>query len=189
MNRSTLLNLAIITCKFSRLILILAFLSLTIFFIHIQIDNGFYEERDIEFNRYEFFYSISKQEVVSSGSNNEKAFTLDKITTASLYFNFLRYTLILGIIFMVFKEFQKIMESAQNIEAFRKENVASFRRIGKYIFGYFLLINIYYIGFEAGSLTGFNASFTPLLLVLLAYIMAELFKEGYLLKQENDLTI
>lgn len=189
MRKNILLNLANIVCKFSRLLLVLAFLSLTILFIHIQIDKGFYEGSNVELNKYEFFYSIIKHEVTSLGNNNERAFTIDKVTMVSLYINYLRYTLILGIIFMIFKEFQKIIESAQNIETFQKENVVSFRRIGNYIFGYFLLTSIYFMGFETGSLTGFNVSFTPLLLVLLAYIMAELFKEGHLLKQENDLTI
>ena len=31
--------------------------------------------------------------------------------------------------------------------------------------------------------------FTSLFLVLFAFIMAEIFKEGFLIKQENDLTI
>ncbi len=45
------------------------------------------------------------------------------------------------------------------------------------------------IRFESGIQSKLSIDFIPLIYALLAFIMAEIFKEGSVLKQENDLTI
>ena len=81
------------------------------------------------------------------------------------------------------------MESVKSLKTFQTNNVISFRKIGKYIFIIFLLTSYTSIQFENGGQSQIQFSFTPLLFMLFAFIMAEIFKEGNKLKVENDLTI
>jgi hypothetical protein len=81
------------------------------------------------------------------------------------------------------------MQSVKGIKTFGENNVLSFRRIGGFVIGYAILTSYTSISFENGGFRGFSLSFTPLFLILFAFIMAEVFKEGVLLKEENDLTI
>jgi hypothetical protein len=75
------------------------------------------------------------------------------------------------------------------IQTFRKANVKSFRKIGKYFLLIFILTSFSIVIFEQGMFYGFSLSFTPLVLMFVAYILAEIFKEGNDLSEENQLTI
>ena len=91
--------------------------------------------------------------------------------------------------FLSVKEFQKVLQSVMSIQTFQIINVQSFRRIGIYILVIFLLTSYDYIVFQQGGFSRVHFSFTLLPLMILAFIMAEIFKEGNLLKTENELTI
>jgi hypothetical protein len=111
------------------------------------------------------------------------------LKTVSIYFFYLKSLGMLIVLFLCIKEFQKVMQSVKGIKTFGKDNVSSFRRIGKFLMVYAILASYTSIGFENGRFSGVSLPFTALFLVLLAFIMAEIFKEGVLLKEENDLTI
>ena len=81
------------------------------------------------------------------------------------------------------------MQSVKSFKTFQKNNVYSFRKIGKYIFIIFLLSSYIKVRFQQGGISGTHINFTPLLLGLVAFIMAEIFKEGNELEVENNLTI
>jgi len=197
MTRNRLLNIAIGLCKFIRLVYILIFIILTTVFVHFQLDNNNYEWNYSNTNKahnFASFFNINihkswKIGAISNTKEDKTVFALSEITKPSLYINYLKVVSVLIFMFLSVKEFQKIMQSIMSFKTFRNENVKSFRRIGKYIFIIFLLSSYMSISFNYGGFSEFNISFTPLILMLIAFIMAEIFKEGLLLKQENDLTI
>lgn len=91
--------------------------------------------------------------------------------------------------FLCIKEFQKVIESVKEIKTFQERNVSSFRRIGKYLLISFILVSYSSFTFQQGGTSSFYISFELLIIALLAYIMAEIFKEGNKLSEENKLTV
>ena len=81
------------------------------------------------------------------------------------------------------------MQSVKNLKTFQNNNVTSFRKIGKYIFYIFLITSFINIDLKKGGSSGINLNFELLIWMLLVYILAEVFKEGNNLQQENNLTI
>ena len=82
-----------------------------------------------------------------------------------------------------------VINSIKSLETFQKQNVAAFRRIGQMFIGLFLvgILGVQFI--DTGYHVSFHFNFVPLLGTLAAYILAEIFKEGNRLMEENKLTI
>lgn len=193
MTKNTLLNIAIIICKFSRLSYILIFLILTGVFIHFQISPSSYENSNFstKINNSEIFSKTSSYKIHVDGKapDDSDVFVLTKLKKSSLYFNYIKLSIILLLVFLCVKEFQNIIESVKEIKTFQKRNISSFKKTGKYILIVAILMSYTSYSFQQGGTSGFQISLTPLILSLLAYIMSEIFKEGYKLSEENKLTV
>ena len=116
-------------------------------------------------------------------------FAFSKLKLFSLYFNYIKISIILLFIFLYVKEFQNIIESVKEIRTFQEENVLSFKKIGKYLLIITILMSYSSYAFQGGVKNAFYVSSTPLILSLLAYVMSEIFKEGNKLLEENKLTV
>ncbi|CAH8281363.1 DUF2975 family protein [Mariniflexile fucanivorans] len=188
MTRNSLLNAAITLSKVAKTILILTMIGVTAIFIHLQLDRDFYNSKKIDLKtESKYFYSMKSK--YQTDADYTEIFTLDKLKTVSLYITYFK---ILGgfiLIFLCIREFQKIMQSVKDIKTFRKNNVQSFRRIGRLLIGFAIISSYDSFRFENGDFMGISIPFTILFLIVFALIMAEIFKEGILLKEENDLTI
>jgi hypothetical protein len=156
-------------------------------FIDFQIEPDSY--KGISYKSSDFHFSKYSRWKITDAGDDKDVYALGKISKMSLYINFLKLNAVLILIFLSVKEFQKVMKSVKSLKTFEKNNVISFRRIGKYLLFIFLLTSYIRVEFQQGGFSGIHISFTPLFLMLIAFIMAEIFKEGNLLKQENDLTI
>lgn len=189
MTKNKLLNIAITLCKISRIFFIILFVGFTSVFIHLQIDKEFYSATEFHIKMDTSDFNFVTKSKHSTDEDYKDIFIIDKIKIWSLYGMYLKYVGVLIILFLSVKEFQKIMESVKETKTFRENNVASFRRIGQLIFVYTVLTSFTAISFENGSWRGVSLSFIPPSFILLAFIMAEIFKEGTLLREENDLTI
>lgn len=194
MKKNSLLNIAIIICKFFRLIYIVTFFVLTGFFVHYQISPSSYKNVDFESKISEYKFSINTtttDKILVNGiyPDNSEVFTLDKLKFSSLYFNYIKLSIVLFFSFLCIKEFQNVIESVKEIKTFQKRNVSSFTRIGNYLLIIFILMCYSSITFEQGGISSLNISFTLLIPSLIAYIMAEIFKEGSKLSEENKLTV
>ena len=189
MKKNKLLNIAVIVCKSIRIFIIIAFIGLTTIFIHLQISPESYKKGNIEFKVSGLQISKSNRWKISNSGDDKEVYALNKITKTSLFINYLKFSAVLFFMFLLITEFQKIMQSVKNLNTFQKNNVRSFRKIGKYLFIIFLLSSYFKLRFQQGGMTNFSLNFTPLMFMLIAFILAEIFKEGNLLQQENDLTI
>lgn len=192
MTKNRLLNIAIGICRLIKICYLFLFILLTIFFIHFQVDREFYKNNETSFNHKPngiiHFSKHIKWKMINAGED-EKVFTLHKISTISFYVIYFQLIGILLFLFLSTKEFQTVMLSVKNLKTFRRKNMVSFKKIGKYIIGYFLLTSYVSIRFKEGGISGYYISLTPLIFVLFAFIMAEIFKEGNYLEEENELTI
>ncbi len=195
MTKNRLLNVAISICNLIKAIYILLFIFLTTIFIHFQLNKEYYinkiESSKISFNTKSngiFFAASTKWKMTGAGEDKE-VYKITNIRTSSLYILYFQISGLLIFIFLSTKEFQKIMLSVKNSQTFRRENMLSFKKIGKYIFGFFLLTSYTTVSFEKGGYSGYQISLIPIFLMLIAFIMAEVFKEGNALEQENELTI
>ncbi|MEL0651649.1 DUF2975 domain-containing protein [Algibacter sp. TI.3.09] len=189
MTKNRLLNISIVLCKFIKLGYIVFFIGLTFVFVHVQMDRDYYKDKEVTINSDSKDFFISSRSILKSEITNTNIYTLDNIKTFSLYLGYFQLSGILLVLFLSIKEFQKILKSVKKVKSFEEDNIKSFRRIGKFIFIYTLLTSFQVMNFNKGYFHGFGISLTPLFLILFAFIMGEIFKEGYALKQENDLTI
>ena len=183
MTKNRLLNLVIFLCRFYKMLCVVLFLAMTTLLIHIQVDPDSYNSLDFHVNIAEDpgLGITSKHKWQLDGQvapEDYKVFRLEKLTTGSLYIVFIKYTAILVLVFLCVKEFQRVAESVKNIQTFKEGNVQSF-----------LLYSFSFFNFEQGRLSIVSISFLPLVLMLLAFVMAEIFKEGNQLSEDNDLTI
>lgn len=185
MTKNNLLNTAIIICKGIQGLLILVFGILTLLFIHIQIDKEFYQDKIVTVEKSSISYSNSR-DIDDPATKN---LTLDEMSTGSLYVTYVRFSILLLIVFLSIGEFKKIMISVQNRHTFQNNNVKSFRKIGTYCIIYFFVSSFYFYQFKEADFTGMSVSFTPALFALFAFIMAEIFKEGNSLLEDKELTI
>lgn len=195
MTKNKLLNVGIITCKLLRLFQIVVFVILVSIFVHFQISPSTYKDVDIN-TKINNSSSISfnksssyKIHIDGKAPGDSDIFRFINLKTRSLYFNFVKLSIILILSFLCVKEFQKVIESVKEIKTFQERNVSSFRRIGKYLLISFILVSYSSFTFQQGGTSSFYISFELLIIALLAYIMAEIFKEGNKLSEENKLTV
>jgi hypothetical protein len=194
MEKNKLLNIAIIICKGVRIFYIFLFIALTSVLIHFQFSPESYKELKYDSkNSGNFIFHTSTvsntKNTVTDETKNIDVFSFSEITKTSVFFNYLQFSAIFIFIFLSVKEFQFVIESVKKLKTFQNNNVTSFRKIGKYIFIIFLLMSYTNVQFQEIGKIGFQLELTPLLFVLIAFIMAEIFKEGNSLQEENDLTI
>ncbi|MBU2951499.1 DUF2975 domain-containing protein [Tamlana agarivorans] len=204
MKKNTLLNVAIIICKSLRLIYILIFLIVTGLFVHFQWSPSTYDNLDLTnftinnidiknktSSNKSFINKFSSYKIHVDGKvpSDSEVFVLNKLKYKSLYINFIQCSAIFILLFLVTKEFEKIIKSVKQIKTFHKNNVISFRKIGKYLLILFVLSSYSALTFQQGGMSSLHLIFSYLILALLAYIMAAIFEEGNNLSEENKLTV
>ena len=196
MKKNSLLNIALFLSNIGKIACIFTFVVLCGAIIiskteplsHSVLD-VFYKSKEKEANyKYLVKSKITDPETNITPEDSE-VFMMDKLTNASLIFNFLQQSILLFLVFLCINEFRKVIISVKTITTFQQQNVLSFRSIGKYMIYYFVLSSISYYDFEQGNQTGFHLEFTSLIITLFAYILAEIFKEGNKLAEENKLTV
>ncbi len=203
MTKNTILRLAIIFCEVLRWLTIILGVLLLVAFIHLQINPAFYKDYSLVIQTGGFLnseYHILENSQIG-WTKTTTAFSLSSITGISLYLIFFQMILVLSFWYMIYFEFEKIIKSVKNIQTFQKRNVQSLKKIGKYFILIAIVSFFYFITYcqetqvaetyrtIRGFRTGFNINFTTIFIAIIAFIFAEIFKEGNKLYQENQLTI
>ncbi|WP_289055003.1 DUF2975 domain-containing protein [Carboxylicivirga marina] len=163
--------------------------------MHFNISPSAYNKLDIDFkNSKESRISIStyrsyKMHIDGKLPADSEVFKLDELKASSMILNTLKQLAVLLFSFLSVREFQKIIESVKNINTFHQRNVLSFRRIGKYLFINFILLSFSWFTFQKGETSGLSFQLGLLVVSLSSFILAEVFKEGNKLLEENKLTV
>lgn len=193
MKKNSLLKIASITCKLINAAIIVTIIMITGFFIHFQIDKSAYKNWDFVDQKSSTSLASFESKVdypPNSKTTNSHEPNLLNFSTTSLYFNYFKFTLTASFIFMSLRLFEKVAASVRNLKTFEKVNTYAFKRIGVYCFIIGLISCFDYFDFETQFwLTRISINVHFFIFSLLAFVLAEIFKEGNLLKQENDLTV
>ena len=191
MKKSKILTLTIFVCKAIAFLQLIALLFCTILLVKIQNDPQKYSDYIIEkdvpsqtiLGLPNFKYAKSKIE------NADSTVAVSDLNPISLYFIYLQIFIISIFAFLALKEFIKIIRKVQTTETFQIANVKSFKQISKFLLIILLISSIAIISTQKFTYIGFNINYIPFVLMVLAYVMGEIFNEGNDLAEENRLTI
>jgi len=207
MKKNTLLALASVVGTVFSIMLIVALLAFTGFFIFYQIKPSAFEGVMVRADNQEIFYekTVSRevQSTTGPGTNKIKrtikvgkgvekgvaVVPLEKVHLATLVYLYLQQIISLGLLYLITREVLKVINSVQVLDTFRTGNVQSFRRIGFMCLGLSLVQWVTFFMAEGHSTFGFSIEVTPLVFMLAAFILAEIFKEGNQLYEQEQLTI
>lgn len=195
MTKNTILNIAILVTKLLKMILIVATIGLTGLFVYAQIDKESFADKEIvlsanpSLTRISYINSTVWKNDTTDSEFDLRPYTLEKLNTVSLYINYFKILIVAVLMFLIIKAFETIMLSVKTLNTFSRRNAKLFRQIGIYIVFVTILTSYTVLRFETGHQTMTHISLTPVIYLLSAFIMAEIFKEGENLKEENDLTI
>ena len=195
MTKSTLLNTAIWVTRLLKIILVIAAIGITSLFVYSQIDKDTFADEEIVLKTNPSYLGVST--IISDvwkgdtkdAKYDSKPYVFGKLKTVSLYINYFKVIIVAVLMFLILRTFETIMLSVKTLHTFSSRNAKLFRKIGIYIIVVTILISYTVLRFESGSQIIAHLSLTPVIYMLLAFVMAEIFKEGENLRAENDLTI
>lgn len=210
MKKNTLLTLASVVGTVFSVLLISAWVVLTGLFIHYQVQPSVYDGVQVDVKNQTFLYHKTvKSEVKSTsgpgtikiersiglnpgesehGKGGEKI-PVGDVHLFTLYFLYGQLAASLVLLYFITKEVVKVIKSVQQLNTFRTGNVQSFRRIG---FMCLMLSAVQWFSLfsaEGHSTYKFSVELTPLVFMLAAFVLAEIFKEGNQLFEQEKLTI
>lgn len=190
MNRNLLLNVANFICQFFKVLIGIAVIVITALFLHFQFDRDSYVNFGIEQPGNDLliqYETISYAEENSMGK--EMKLHLADWKVGSLYFSYIKLVTILILYYLSLTQFGRVLKSVRKLETFHQTNVEAFRKIGYYCLLITGLSTFNYWAFSDYTKSSFSISINVLLISLIAFILAEIFKEGNNLMEENQLTI
>ena len=189
MNRNSLLNIANFFCQLFKFSIAVSIIIITTVFIHFQFDRGSYNEWKLEKPTYDSMIHIETESYVGQKPIREEKLKLSDWNTESLYFNYLKFTAILILLYLSINQFRTVLKSVRKLETFHQTNVTAFKKIGNYclLIGGLSVFN--YWKFSNHAISSFSIPFIILFVALISFILAEIFKEGNNLVEENQLTI
>ena len=181
MKKNQLLSFATLFLKLMCLITIIGVLASTVMLVHWHFNPDYYAKINMVGTEGSTFgYSVKTTWATDDHAYQETPFALNNIKPLSA---------ISLILFLLYVEVIRIIDSVKIVQSFRKRNVSSFRKIGKLLFALSLLLSFKIVKADMGYYHGFFVHFTPLILMLTAFILSEIFKEGNALLEENKFTV
>lgn len=189
MSRNTLLSTANFFCQFFKSLMGISIILITVIFIHFQIDRDFYNEWEFEQKKNPSMILIETESYVYPRTGNDVNLHFSNLNTGSLYFNYFKFSAIFILLYLSINEFRKVLISVEKLESFHQTNVSAFKNIGSYCFIIFGISIFSYWGFDDYAKSSISIHLYILLIALIAFILAEVFKEGNNLLEENQLTI
>jgi hypothetical protein len=185
MKRNTILQISAVTLKVLRVFTLIgmaaSLAALVLHFTNPQLLAGWQQTENR--GNLEFSYEISV-----TGENGE-TITSPQNNTASVLFNFIKAEAVLLLLALVFSRALRVLQSLKSWETFNEKNVEHFRRVGLYFLLIAPLMTFSYSNFSGTSSVSFNFPFSWLCAALSAFVLAEIFKEGQHLAEEQKLTV
>jgi hypothetical protein len=180
---------ALLFSKAIRILIFLGLVLLIIVFIHWLFDQGYYNSVGVSVDNGEVTFSEVKTGTSELSSTDAKWIYLNEINSFSRYFFFLQIVATLLLSHFIVREVIRILRSVQALQPFHSGNVASFRRIG-YLCLSITALNCFRVLITGNTFTAsFSLDYTLLIFMLITFILAEIFKEGQKLYEQEKLTI
>ncbi len=122
-------------------------------------------------------------------SLSQKTIKLNEVIPVYVYLIYGQITAFFFLVGLALKESIKIAGSALEHQSFQPGNITSFTRIGRYCQLIFLVLCFSIVRTESNYFISVNLYFAPLAFMLVAFILAEIFREGNQLSEQDQLTI
>ena len=186
MERNTILQLSTAVLKIFRFFMLASFLGLLAMLILYFTKPGLLDAVQIDFGQNQVGISLTSDET----SPLAKKHALPQLTVAALLFNWLKFCAMLVLLTLLFQRALRIIQSLQNWKTFSQMNVHHFRSIGYYLLILAALASVNFLQFanSAGTLS-FSLPLGWFAAALSAFVLAEIFKEGQQLAEEQKFTV
>ena len=137
---------------------------------------------------YEKMPPVTNHSYVPGGVSGKQVY-LNDLKPFSIYFTF--FQLILSVIFsyLIVQEVIRILKLVQEFQPFNAANIKSFQRLGYLCLSILVLNSFHFLNTNKTSFISFGISYSLLIFMLVAFILAEIFREGQKLYEQEKLTI
>lgn len=198
MKRNLVLWLALLLSRFFAVLQLAVIAALTAVLVHWHFDRNAYADvyyGDSLYYNFKFKTGVGSdaEKLISfdlgQNSSSDSDIKLSQIRPFSLYLIYLKACAICWFTLLAALEFIKVLKSVEQLQAFQLRNVEAFRKIGKYTSFVFILSSVSLVVAQQSFKFGLAFQQTPLLVMLAAFILAEIFREGNRLHQEEQLTV
>jgi len=204
MNKNLLLYLTLIGSKLVGGLLCLGLALLLSLFVHWHLNPEHYKSvlvmakdgniaftdgKPISYNPLPNQGNVHHPDKTNSAYLSNKGFYLNELNAFSIYYTFCQTLLSIILSLFMVREVIKVLKSVQDRQTFTINNVKSFRRLGYLCLAMLALNDINYLSTNQDSSLSFSLNFTMVAFMLAAFIMAEIFKEGQYLSEQDQLTI
>jgi hypothetical protein len=178
--------------KFIRVILLAGIVVVLALFIHWQMNPEDYKAAQIAVEKGDIVVLEGKE--VTEGitplpDGTGKKVYLRELRPSSAWFNLLQLVLSGLIGYLMIGEVIRILRSVKAWQTFSEANIRSFRRLGYFCLALLVLNCLRILSTGTTSAISFHIDFNLLLFMLTAFILAEIFREGQRLHEQEKLTI
>ncbi len=200
MKRNPLLYLALLFSKAIRVVLFLGLVLLVIIFIHWHLNPGYYKSVQVAVDNGSIFFFEGKTETAKPvphlpnnsylpGGVSGKRVYLNDLNPFSFYFTFFQLFLSILLSYFIMQEVIRLLKSVQESQPFNAANIRSFRRLGYLCLSITVLNSLHFLYTNQTSFVSFSINYTLLIFMLITFILAEIFREGQKLYEQEKLTI
>ncbi len=191
---NNILRLAIFSAKFILALDILLGLILVFFMIAWPMELSLLEDIHVAQNSSIFKFETSPSFETSPEGGIPLSPPLSEFGTFYFYFICARSLTMVAILFKIIQLSIRIIKSISSLETFRFENVFSFRKMGQLFLIWFIVAILSIkplteFGVTIGVTMTTTLDFKYPLFALVCFVLAEIFKEGNKLMEDNKLTI
>jgi hypothetical protein len=211
MEKNTLLKIALVCGKMVISLMVLLLLLFSAVFVHWQVRPQAYRSVMVYVDQDKVRFSKSDEVVLPSTDDvaNKKTtgykleipssigkeiylgqeLPIRDISNFSLYILSFQFVVGTVLLLLIVRELLNVIRSVKGVQTFQNRNVESFRKIGFLCLSLAMLRGFYFLDAEGISRMGFSIDFSTLAFMLAAFIMADIFKEGNKLFEQDQLTI
>ncbi|GAB3200368.1 hypothetical protein ABID22_003572 [Pontibacter aydingkolensis] len=198
MERNKLLTIALAVSNIFRVLIIVFITLFTFGIIHYQFNPDLYSK--VELSGYNFrtaanlstsFYTSAFEFTSAIGTKpaSRGPIYVQDASNLSLIIFYLQHVIILAIWVLMLQQIARLIQSVKVLQTFRQNNSNVFRKIGRYCLLIFIMTGFRWMETENASYFGIYINYLPLMFMLGAFILAEIFDEGNKLYEAEQLTI
>lgn len=194
MGKKVLLHFGILVCIIAKILFLVGIIGYTVGFVYVQQRPDIAER--ITFSPFDRnglnmeIHASAEDAAFTKSISNKMMIDFKDVSTLSLYLIYFQWTAILLLSFLCVRGIYKVLISIKNKDVFNKKNVRIFKRIGLYLLFIFLLSSYWSISTKsAATFDKINPAFIPLFLMIGAFILSGVIKNGQTLQEENELTV
>ncbi|MEO1053128.1 MAG: DUF2975 domain-containing protein [Bacteroidota bacterium] len=163
-------------------------LSLTVT-VHWHFSKGYYDHIEVSQTFKAGFGMGDVQVLLPHHVRHEGMIMLSDLNNYLFYWLLVRAMVFVALVFLIVRSILQVLHSMKSVRTFHEGNIKHFRRISLFSF-IATLFSVFNFGLIRGELMIYlDLPFGPLLFALGAYVMAEVFKEGKLLLEDQQLMI